>query len=258
MIARRRLAHLPHPWVVFVAGLVVATVVVIALATPGPWHVALPTARADLVSKPPADIAVFLDGKGLPGPRSDMVLWLHTDYERPALSVVVVPPAVLVSGAGGSSRPSALGDLVESEGAAAGADALGRLLGVNIGGWLVVDRDALLGSLRVSAAGAQILGAGSVSLTETAFGRQVSALRALVGLPPRKGIPVHAFENYVLASGEVRTSLGLNGVASLGKALRDAAAADVQVLALPAHIGGGAWIADPAGVRSLVERLHVR
>lgn len=257
MTARHRLPHLPHPWVIFVAGLVVATVVVIALATPGPWHAVLPTARADLVSKPPADIAVFLDGKGSPGPRFDMILWLHTDYERPALAVVVVPPEVLVPGAGGSSSPAPLGDLVERKGAAAGADALGRLLGVRVGGWLVVNRDALLGSLGASTLGTQLLGA-SANLTEAAFGHQVSTLRALVELAPRTGIPVHAFENYVLASGEASTSLGLNGVASLGKVLRDAAGADVQVVALPAHVSAGGWSADAAGVHSLEQRLHVR
>jgi hypothetical protein len=201
---------------------------------------------------------VFLDGKGSPGPRSDMVLWLHTDYERLTLAVVVVPPEVLVPGAGGSSSLAPLGDLVEREGAAAGADALGRLLGVRVGGWLVVNRDALLGSLGASTVGTQLLGGGAANLTEAAFGRQVSTLRALVELAPRKGIPVHAFENYVLASGEASPSLGLNGVASLGKVLRDAAGADVQVVALPAHAGAGGWSADAAGVHGLEQRLHVR
>jgi hypothetical protein len=258
MTAGRRLPHWPHLWIVFVAGLVVATVVLIALATPGPWHAVLPTARVGLVAKPPADIAVFLDGKGSLGPKADMILWLHIGYERPTLAVVVVPPEVLVLGAGGSSSPESLSGLAEREGAAAGADALCRLLGVHVGGWLVVDRDALLGSLGASAVGAQLLGGGSAGLTEAAFGRQVSRLRALVVLAPRKGIPVHAFENYLLASGEVSTSLGLNGVASLGKALHDAAAADVRVVALPAHMVGGAWIIDPTGARSLVERLRGR
>ena len=54
------------------------------------------------------------------------------------------------------------------------------------------------------------------------------------------------------------TSLGLNGVASLGKVLRDAATADVQVLALPAHASGGAWSADAAGVRTLVREVGGR
>ena len=81
---------------------------------------------------------------------------------------------------------------------------------------------------------------------------------ALIVLAPRKAIPVHAFENYVLGSGEASTSMGLNGVASLGKTLRDAPGVDVQVLALPAHFGGGTWSADQAAVRSLLERLRAR
>jgi hypothetical protein len=256
MAGRRRFGYLPHPWVAFVALLVVGTGVVIALATPGPWHSVLPTARVDLVSKPPADIAVFLDGKGAARPHCDMILWLHAGYERPTLAVIVVPPAVLVTGAGGASSPAQLGDLVAREGAAAGAHALGKLLGVHVGGWMTVDRDALLGSLGASALGAEILGVSGPGLTEAAFGRQVSALRALVLLAPRKDIPVHALENYVLASGEARTSLGLNGVASLGKLLRDAPAAHLQVLGLPARLGAGVWSADAAGVRGLVARLR--
>ena len=258
MIAQRRFRRLPHPWVGLVAALVVATVVVIALATPGPWHSVLPTVRVDLVSKPPADIAVFLDGKGAVRPHCDMILWLHAAYEHPTLAVVVVPPAVLVACAGGASSRTPLGDLIEREGAHAGANALGELLGVHIGGWLIVDRDALLGSLGASTLGNQILGGSGAGLTEAALGRQVSMLRALIVLAPRAAIPVHAFENYVLGSGEARTSLGLNGVASLGKVLRDAPGADVQVLALPAYLGGGAWSADAASVRSLVARLRAR
>jgi hypothetical protein len=243
---------LPHAWVVFVAALVVATVVVIGLATPGPWHAVLPAAQADLVGKPPADTVVFLDGKGSPGPRSEMILWLHAGYEQPALAIVVVPPDVLVGVAGGTT---ALADVTERRGAEAGAAALGRLLGVRVGGWMVVDREALFASLGASGLAAQILGGSGARLTEAALGRQVDALRALVALAPRSSIPVHAFENYVLASGKVSTSLGLNGVASLGKVLRDAAAADMQVLALPAHGGSGVWRADATGVRDLVKRL---
>jgi hypothetical protein len=258
MTAERRFRYLPYPWVVFVAVLMVATVVVIALATPGPWHPALPTARVDLVSKPPADIAVFLDGKGAARPHCDMILWLHAAYERPTLAVVVVPPAVLVTGADGASSGTPLDDLIEGDGATAGTAALGKLLGIHIGGWLIVDRGALLSSLGASTLGNQILGGSGASLTEAALGRQVSMLRALIVLAPRKAIPVHAFENYVLGSGEASTSMGLNGVASLGKTLRDAPGVDVQVLALPAHFGGGAWSADQAAVRSLLERLRAR
>ncbi len=98
------------------------------------------------------------------------------------------------------------------------------MLGVHVGGWLIVDRDALLRSLGGAAAlGSQVMGGSGALLTEAAFERQVSTLRALVVLAPRKEIPVHAFENYILGSGEASTSLGLNGVASLGKVLRDAA-----------------------------------
>jgi hypothetical protein len=252
MTDRAASRRLPHLWVVFVAALVVATVVVIGLATPGPWHAVLPAARAALVGKPPADLVVFLDGEGSPGPRSEMILWLHAGYERPALAIVVVPPDVLVGGAGGET---ALADVTERQGAQAGAAALSRLLGVRVGGWMVVDREALFASLGASGLAAQILGGGEAPLTEAALGRQVSALRALVALAPRSSIPVHAFENYVLASGKVSTSLGLNGVASLGKVLRDAAGPDVQVLALPARRDSGLWRADAAGVRDLVKRL---
>jgi hypothetical protein len=251
-------------WVAFVITLFVALAVVIALASPGPWHALLPTARADLVSAPPADVAVYLDGGGAAGPRCHMILWLHLRYGRPALAVVVVPPDVLVPradlpaglllplGAGSVS----LGDLVERSGPAAGTQALGRLLGVHVGGWLIVNRDALLQSLgAVSAANKEALG-GAGRLTEAAFRRQVGTLRALVTLAPRKAIPVHAFENYVLASGEVSTSLGLHGVASLGKVLRDAVASAVSVLALPAEAAGGEWHAEPGAVRALVTQLR--
>jgi hypothetical protein len=254
--AGRRSRRLPRRWVVFVVMLVVATVVMIALATPGPWHAVLPAVRAGLLSEPPLDMVVFLDGKGSPGPRSDMILWLHAGYEHPSLAVVVVPPDVLVPGAGGPSSQESLTDLAQREGAAAGAAALGGLLDIRVGGWLIVDREALLRSLGASALGAQILGGGGVRLTEAALVRQVRALRALILLAPRKSIPVHAFENYVLGSGRVGTSMGLNGVASLGKVLRDAAGADVQILALPAHEGPGVWRADPAGVRRLAVRLR--
>jgi hypothetical protein len=252
MIDKRDTRRLPHLWVVFVAALVVATVVVIGLATPGPWHAVLPTAQADLVGKPPADMVVFLDGKGSPGPRSEMILWLHARYERPALAIVVVPPDVLVGGAGGTAP---LAGVTERQGAAAGAAALSRLLGVRVGGWMVVDGEALFASLGASGLAAQILGGVGAPLSEAALGRQVSALRALVALAPRSSIPVHAFENFVLASGEVSTSLSLNGVASLGKVLRDAAGSDMQALALPAHAGSGLWTADAAGLRDLVRRL---
>jgi hypothetical protein len=249
--------YLPSPWVAFVIALFVLLAVVIALATPGPWHALLPTARADLVSPPPSDVAVFVDGTGTVGPKCHMILWLHLRYDRPALAVVVVPPDVLVASSGSAGHPLSLGDLVEQSGPAAATRAMGSMLGVHVGGWLIVNRDALLQSLgAASAIGKLAMGGSGAPLTEAAYGRQVSTLRALVTLPPRKSIPVHAFENYVLGSGEIRTSLGLNGVASLGKVLRDAATADVSVLALPAHVGGGSWSADPGGVRTLVNRLR--
>ena len=255
----RRFRYLPGPWVAFVIALFVALAVLIALGTPGPWHALLPTARADLVSAPPSDVAVFLDGKGTVGPTCDMILWLHVRYDRPALAVVVVPPDVLVPGADGAGHAIPLGDLVEQSGPAAGTRALGGMLHVHVGGWLIVNRDALLQSLgAASASGEQVMGGSGGALTEEAFGRQVDTLRVLVMLAPRKSIPVHAFENYVLASGEASTSLGLHGVASLGKVLRDAATADVSVVALPAHVGGTTWSADTGGVRTLVDQLRGR
>jgi hypothetical protein len=252
-----RFRHLPGPWVASVIALFVLLAAVIALATPGPWHALLPTARADLVSAPPSDVAVFLDGTGTVGPKCHLILWLHMSYDRPALTIVVVPPDVPVTSSGGAGRSLALGDLVEQSGPAAGARAMGSLLGVHVGGWLIVNRDALLQSLgAASAVAKQAMGGSGAPLTEATFGRQVNTLRALVMLAPRKSIPVHAFENYVLGSGEASTSLGLNGVASLGKVLRDAAGADVSVLALPAHVGGGAWSADLGGVRKLADQLR--
>ena len=77
-----------------------------------------------------------------------------------------------------------------------------RLLGVRVGGWMVADREALFSSLGASGLAAQIPGGGAMQLSEAALGRQVSALRALVARAPRGSIPVHAFENYVLASGK--------------------------------------------------------
>ena len=256
-MTQRRLRHRPGLWGALVIALFVALAVVVVLATPGPWHPLLPTARADLVSAPPSDVAVFLDGKGAAGYECRMILWLHVRYDRPAIAIVVVPPGVLVPGSGESGHALALGDLVERSGAAAGTRAVGGMLGVHVGGWLIADGDALLRSLGGAAAlGRQVMGGSGALLTEAAFERQVSTLRALVVLAPRREIPVHAFENYILGSGEASTSLGINGVASLGKVLRDAATADVSVLALPAHANGATWSADVGGVRALVGGLR--
>jgi hypothetical protein len=256
-MTQRRFSSVPGLWAVLVIALFVALVAVVVLATSGPWHPLLPTARAALVSAPPSDVAVFLDGKGTAGPESSMILWLHVRYDRPAIAIVVVPPDVLVPGSGGSGQALALGDLVERSGPSAGTRAVGGMLGVHVGGWLIVDRDALLRSLGGAAAiGSQVMGGSGALLTEAAFQRQVATLRALVVLAPRKGIPVHAFENYILGSGQASTSLGLNGVASLGKVLRDAATADVSVLALPAHADGGTWSADVGAVHTLVGELR--
>ena len=145
-----------------------------------------------------------------------MIFWLHVRYDRPAIAIVLVPPGVLVPGSGESGHALALGELVERSGAAAGTRAVGGMLGVHVGGWLIADGDALLRSLGGAAVlRRQVMGGSGALLTEAAFERQVSTLRALVVLAPRKEIPVHAFENYILGSGEASTSLGINGVASL-------------------------------------------
>ena len=67
-MTQRRLRRRPGLWGALVIALFVALAVVVVLATPGPWHPLLPTARADLVSAPPSDVAVFLDGRGTAAP----------------------------------------------------------------------------------------------------------------------------------------------------------------------------------------------
>ncbi len=108
-MTQRRFRLCPACGSSLVVALFVALAVVVVLATPGPWHPLLPTARADLVSAPPSDVAVFLDGKGTAGPECSMILWLHVRYDRPAIAVVVVPPDVLVPGSGGSGQRARAG-----------------------------------------------------------------------------------------------------------------------------------------------------
>ena len=237
-----------------------AAVVVLLLATGGLIAVAAP--RTHLAGRPLPDVAVFMRSGGLSGP-CGVVVWLHLRYGRPGVDVVVVPPDVLVRTAAGTAVP--LHRLVEQSGPQAGARALAGLLGVPLRGWLSLDLDVLLKSIDMGSLAAEVA-AGAEDhgrpLTAAEYAHQVTLLRVGVALAPRQDLPVPAFENYVLAAGKATTSLSLNDVAWMAKAMRDAARDDVAVLALPASVrataAGPRWRAQAAAVLSLVQELRRR
>jgi hypothetical protein len=254
--------RVPRPvvlWPVVVIAVFVGLAALILVTTPGPWHRLIPFARAELAKQAPADVLIFANGKA-GGDVCAAVLWLHVAYNLPGAAIIVVPPNLIVEGDHGWQL---LGRLALREGAAA-SEALGRVVGVPIGGWMAVDRDALLRSLGSAASLARpVLGDGARgSLTATQLEDEVGAWRLLLALAPRRDLPVAAFENYVLGSGAVHTSLSLQAVASIGRVFRDAPAADVTVVGLPARVsaagGEPVWRADARGLRRLVYELRQR
>ena len=235
-----------------VVALFVALVAVLAVATP----------RSHLVPPPRSDVALFLRSQGDSGTCA-VVVWLHVRYARPGIDLVVVPPDVLVQSSGAPAVP--LHSVIEQQGPAAGARALSALLGVSIGGWASLNMDPVLQSMGMTTLAAALTAdnkGGGRPLTAAEYDRQVGLLRAAAVLAPRKVLPVPTVENYVFGSGKVATSLGINDVAWVARAMREAAAGDVAVLALPARVavtsGGPLWRVDAAGVAALVRELRRR
>jgi hypothetical protein len=263
--AMRRL----DPWAALVLGGLLAMGVVILLATPGPWQKVVGTeAPVHLEAPAPEDVAVFV----MAGKASTCsgVLWLHVDTARRTLTAVVV--ARTVSGFSPTDGYAPICDIVDSVGPGAAAQALGGALGVGMDAWVVLDRsatdlaiDAMVPMSDVRAvltryreARAAWRGRGSVRVT---WPTQYETLSLALPQVPFQDLGVVAFANYVLGFGFVRTDLNLQGVTSLGEALRDVDPSRVQVRAAPVVIErsrrGEVWGVDASAVEPLWQSVAI-
>lgn len=245
MRPRRAVRRLLDPWAGLLFAALIVLGVVILLSTPGPWRVVGETeAPVTFASKPPNDLAVFV----LAGPgaaRCTAVVWLHVEHESPALTATLVPAQTRCAVPEGGYAP--LRRLVTDVGAAAASDALGWVLGVEIDGWVTLDRAALLRlftAARASGDGREgLLGLKVATAAYSAPARDVAALRlqstvlqrALRALP-FEGVKANAVINYALGSADVDTGLDLRAVSRLTATLGALGARDVAVGAAAAIV----------------------
>ena len=255
------------PWAALLLGGLLAMGVVILLATPGPWQrVVGKEPPVHLEAPAPDDVAVFV----MAGRASSCsgVLWLHVDAERHALTAVVVAPSV--SGFSPTDGFAPVSAIADSAGPRAAAAALGGALGVSMDAWVALDRaatdlavqamvpmnDVKAARTRYRAARAAWRGRGDVRST---WPTQYETLRVALPQVQFQDLGVVAFANYVLGFGFVRSDLTLQGVTSLGEALRDVNRARVEVRAAPVIVercrGGEVWQADASAVEPLRQSL---
>jgi hypothetical protein len=257
------------PWAALLLGGLLAMGVVILLATPGPWQSVVGNEPPVHLEAPaPDDVAVFV----MAGRSSSCsgVVWLHVDAETRALTAVVVAPSV--SGFSPTDGFAPISAIADSAGPGAAAAALGGALGVSMDAWVALDRaatdlavqamvpmnDVKAARTRYRAARAAWRGRGSVRST---WPTQYETLRVALPQVQFQDLGVVAFANYVLGFGFVRSDLTLQGVTSLGEALRDVNRSRVEVRAAPVIVersrGGEVWRADASAVEPLWQSLAV-
>lgn len=231
-------------WAALVLGILVALGVIILLATPGPWHVVVTsTPQVRLVAPPPSDVAVFVNGTSSPR-RCTGVVWLHLRYDVPSLSCMVVPAELDGRLAGAGYGP--VKRIVHDAGPAAASQALGRALGVKMGAWVYLSRNALMaafpGSVGATAtlpSRAQVRAAwqawGGAGAAAPRFAAQTSFLRRAVSDSSWVDLNLVAFVNYVLAAPDLDTDLRLQGASAIATVLKTATPDRIVVGALPAE-----------------------
>jgi hypothetical protein len=230
-------------WAALVLGLLVALGVIILLATPGPWHVVVKsTPQVPLVTPPPSDIAVFVNGTSVAG-RCTGVLWLRLDYQRPSLTCVVVPARLDTALPGGGFEP--LSRVVRDAGPAEASRALGATLGVEMGAWVYLGRSTLRVAFPDMTKGIDTrAGRAGLRSLRQAWGENRDARRrfalqtayvnrALAG-SSWADLNLVAFVNYLLAAPDVDSDLRLQGASAIGTVLKTAPPRRVVVGALPA------------------------
>lgn len=251
------------PWAALLLGGFLAMGVVILLATPGPWHrVVGPAPPVQLAQPAPGDVAVYVLG----GRESHCtgVLWLHLGEGGSSLTAIVIAPKAVGFAPGDGLAP--LSDIVDAAGPQVATQALGQQLGVEIDAWVTLDRRALrkaieamfpMGEVRAAraryrAARAAWQGRGGAA---KAWLSQYESLREALPRVSYDRLGVVAFSNYVLGFGFVQSDLTLQGVASLGEALRDLAPGAVDVRAGDVVVercrGAEVWHLDQSRLESL-------
>jgi len=255
------------PWAALLLGGLLAMGVVILLATPGPWHqVVGPAAPVKLTPPAPDDVAVYVLG-GRDGDCSG-VIWLHLDAEESSLTAVVVAPKVsgFVPGAGYAP----VSDIVDAAGPRAATAALSEELDVEMDAWVTLRGQALRKAIEAMIPMDEVRAArGRYRQARAAWrGRgglpgawllQYESLRDALPRVPYHELGVVAFSNYVLGFGFVKTDLTLQGVASLGDALRELTSGDVEVRAcsvvIETSLGAEVWRVDQSRLESLRRSL---
>jgi len=257
------------PWAALLLGGLLAMGVVILLATPGPWQkVVGKEPPVHLEAPSPDDVAVFV----MAGRASSCsgVVWMHVDAERHAFTAVVVAPAV--SGFSPTDGFAPISAIADSAGPSSAAAALGGALGVSMDAWVALDRaatdlavqamvpmnDVKAARTRYRAARAAWRGRGGLRST---WSTQYETLRVALPQVQFQDLGVVAFANYVLGFGFVRSDLTLQGVTSLGEALRDVNRSRVEVRAAPVIVercrGAEVWQVDASAVEPLWQSLAI-
>jgi hypothetical protein len=263
--AMRRL----DPWAALLLGGLLAMGVVILLATPGPWQKVVGSEPPVHLEAPaPTDVAIFVMA-GKDGSCSGVV-WLHVDAERHALTAVVVAPRV--SGFSPTDGFAPVAHIADSAGPGAAAEALGGALGVSMDAWVALDRSATDLAVQAMVPMSEVRAARTRYRTarvawrgrgnaRTTWQTQYETLRVALPQVPFQNLGVVAFANYVLGFGFVRSDLTLQGVTSLGEALRDVDRNRVQVRAAPVVIersrGGEVWHADASKIEPLWQSVAI-
>ncbi len=229
-------------WAALVLGVLVTLGVIILVATPGPWHVVVKsTPQVRLVAPPPSDVAVFVNGTSSPG-RCTGVVWLHLRYDSPALLCTVVPAELQgrLHGAGYQS----LARIVRDAGPAAGSQALGEALEVEMKSWVYLGRSAVRTAFprMFEDTGTLAMRARLRALARAWSGRggaqgrfivQTGSLRSAINGSSWVDLNLVAFVNYVLAAPGVDTDLGLQGASAIATVLKTAPPDQILVGALP-------------------------
>ena len=233
------------PWAALLLGGLLAMGVVILLATPGPWQkVVGKEPPVHLEAPAPDDVAVFvMAGRASRAPASCGSTWTpRGTRSRPWSS------RRRVSGFSPTDGFAPISAIADSAGPGTAAAALGGALGVSMDAWVALDRaatdlavqamvpmnDVKAARTRYRAARAAWRGRGDV---RTTWPTQYETLRVALPQVPFQDLGVVAFANYVLGFGFVRSDLTLQGVTSLGEALRDVDRSRVEVRAAPGHRG---------------------
>ncbi len=239
----RALARHLDPWAGLLLGLLVAMAVIILLVTPGPWNRVVGKAPAAApTAQPTTDVAVFVTSGG-PPVHCTAAFWLHTDPSASSVTVVLVPAQANGFLAGGGYEP--LGEIVDDAGPAAGAAALGDMVGVPMRLWvdggLKAVRDAFplsfpdvwapATALRMQDAVRSWSDQGAPA---GRFARQYSFMQLSLAESDYPGINVIAFANYVLAAPGMSSNLDLQTAASVAATLRRLGSSTPAFCALPA------------------------